>query len=276
MSDGYTKGVATTFSGTIRDQFPEVKNMTVTQTRERPTTAIITGGRKGSVRKALEWALRSCDGKGLKPYTPAKTNPFLEAHHDKVAAEVLKMPAYASRVEAYIQARLTKNLSTEEVKGLHEEGTYLGYRLNDGIPAGELAILLGFVGVVEPTYVTLIEHVANRTITDMQKRYEQGQIKDSSDFSGLKNNSLNNKRTALPSDQYNPVRQAFAEPFGKGVNEIITEWQESVRATRRPAVIHKTVSATPVRNTGKYRHKLDLAEIGVTSRSYAGRRGRVD
>lgn len=84
----------------------------------------VVGGQKNSIKKALDWALRSCVGKGLKEYLPADTVAYLEARKDEEAAgEVLGMQSYTARVEAYLQARLAGNLSAEEVKALHEEGT---------------------------------------------------------------------------------------------------------------------------------------------------------
>lgn len=50
----------------------------------------------------------------------------------------------------------------------------------------------------------------------------------------------------------------------------IAAWQKSIHD-------HKKVSCVKIRNTGKYKHKLDLAEVGVTERSFiGGGKGKMD
>jgi len=264
IADGFPKDIATTFSGFIREQFPDIKSMSVKQLKFNrvPTMVAVTGSQKDSIKKALDWALRSCDGKGLKQYLPADTLPLIEARKDKAAGEILGMQSYTAKVEAYIQARLARTLSAKEVKALHEEGTYLTLRINNGIPVDELAVLLRLVKSDDVIFSTLVDHVANRTIADMQTRYTQNQNSNVPETTP--------KRSVLPSDQYRSIRKAkaFADTFGKAVDAVITDWQKTNRVPRQPRVIHTTVSAPPIRNTGKYLYKLNLADVGVTNRSF--------
>ncbi|KAK5093401.1 hypothetical protein LTR70_004761 [Exophiala xenobiotica] len=268
--DGYRLDLAVTFSGAIREKFPDVKSIIAGQMQftRPPTMVTITGGCKDSVKKALEWAMRCCDGKGLRSYIPAENLPFLVARADKAASEVLQMSAYTNKIGTYIQQRLAGRFTPEEVKALHKKGTYLTLRLDSGIPAEELKVLLQTVKEDDPTFTALVDHVANRTITDMQTRYTEDQNPN--------NNSkpTQKKRTILPSDQYRGVRFAFPDPFGNAVDAIITEWQKSKRVTDKNRVTHKNVSLQPVRKTGKYQYKLNLAEVGVTSRSFTSGTGK--
>jgi len=227
----------------------------------------VVGNQKNSIKKALEWALRSCDGKGLKEYLPADTVAYLEARKDKAAGEVSGMQSYTARVEAYLQARLAGNLSAEEVKALHEEGTYLTLRTNNGIPADELATLLRLVKEDDEIFSTLVDHVANQTIADMQTRHSQNRNPTDS--------GATPRRVALPSDQYRPVRKAreFADTFGKAVDATITAWQKFQRPPRRHAVAHMQLTTPPFRRTGNYCYKLNLADVDVTARSFTGGTG---
>lgn len=231
------------------------------QSTRPPTMVTITGAKKDSVNKALEWAMRCCDGKGLRPYAPAEKLPFLVARADKTASEVLQIPAYTNMIETYIQERVAGRFTPEEVKALHKNGTYLTFRLTNGIPAKELKVLVQTVKKDDPTFTTLVDHVANRTITDMQTRYTEAETPNNNS-----NPTKNKKRTVLPSDQYRAVRFAFADPFGKAVDAIITEWRKSKRV--------KKVSLEPVRKTGTYRCRLNLADVGVTSRSFTSGTGK--
>lgn len=172
--DGYPKDVGTAFSGTIQQAFPSIKNMTLVamQAYREPQVITITGGTMDSVKKTLKWALGNYDGKGLKRYTPANESPFVEAREDKTAGQVLDMPSFTARVDAYMQDRLSKGvLSGKEVTGLHAKNAYPEYRLGTGVPAQEPCLPLKVVAKDDPTFNTLVQHVADRTTNDMQAKY---------------------------------------------------------------------------------------------------------
>lgn len=152
------------------------------QAYREPTTVTITGGTLESVRKALKWALGNYDGKGLKPYTPDNDVPFVKAQEDKAAGQVLNMPSFIARVNAYMQDRLSKGvLSEKEVTALHAKSAYLDYRVVTGIPAEELVSLLKFVTSDDPTFDILVQHVTDRTTNDMQAKYNAGRNETTND-----------------------------------------------------------------------------------------------
>lgn len=272
--DGYPKDVGVT-SGTIRGAFLTVNKMTLTQMREyhEPTAVTITGGAMASVKQALKWALSSCDGKGLKSYAPGVDAPIVQARDDEIAGRLLDMPSFVTRVDTYIRARLSKGLLSEkEVHKLHYNGNYLEYRLAGGIPAQELAFLLKVVTAEHATFDIITQHVADHTTHDMQAKYNAKHNPTATN--STENHVITTKNhVRYPSDAYISVRKAFPDPFGKAVDAKICAWQKMIAAQRQPpppVLVHKEVSLPQVRKTGKYKFKLDLADVGVTGRSFIG------
>lgn len=79
------------------------------------------------------------------------------------------------------------------------------------------------------------------------------------------NGKTTKRQVRYPSNVYRFVRNAFPGPFGQAVNVKIIEWQPSITG-------HKKVSLVQVRKPGNYKHKLDLADVGVTERCFIGGR----
>lgn len=236
ICEKFPKDVAVLHSNLAKAEFPTTKLRT-TQLAQGPTTLLITGGKKDSMKKAFQSMLTNCSGNGYKVYPPAEVKPYTTAVDDLQASEMLGMTVRIPEVQKVMLYCLNKGLEKADVIELYKAGEYFKLRPVEGltIPAHEIGVLLTNPNLPDEHFVGLSYYVADKTWADMGAAYNKDNkkapaIAKATPTSGKTSNG--NKHFLEESKQYLGIRREFIE-FGTQVNYIIDKYQRERKAGKQ-------------------------------------------